>query len=296
MGVLRTPVCGRGRRKARPNTASSSPPAPVTGGGLPKLARRAIFAYGSGTQEQLGVCAPYALGWFDNATATGAADVSRLAAGGAARRRADHRGRPLGQVGACDRVRGGPHLLLLDTGSRSVRLDHGSDPVRAARSGVGRSRRISERSAEGLAHVSQAEHTGRCLCGAVGYRAIGEPKWIANCHCASCRRATGAPLTTYAGYPAERICVCRGRASAHSFLAGRDPGVLRALRHAAHLRGRPLAGRGAHADRQHRPARGPCSGPGCVRRGEAALGAYGTLARQVSAADGRTTAGWLQRA
>jgi hypothetical protein len=27
--------------------------------------------------------------------------------------------------------------------------------------------------------------------------------WTAHCHCESCRRATGAPLTTYAGFSAE---------------------------------------------------------------------------------------------
>ena len=40
--------------------------------------------------------------------------------------------------------------------------------------------------------------------------ATGEPKWIANCHCESCRRATGAPLTTYAGFRAERFAYVSG--------------------------------------------------------------------------------------
>jgi hypothetical protein len=47
--------------------------------------------------------------------------------------------------------------------------------------------------------------TGRCLCGTIRYRAVGEPLWVAHCHCASCRRATGAPVTTYAGFPAEKF-------------------------------------------------------------------------------------------
>lgn len=60
--------------------------------------------------------------------------------------------------------------------------------------------------------MSQAtlEHHGRCLCGAVRYRAEGAPKWIANCHCASCRRATGAPMATYAGFAAERLAYVAG--------------------------------------------------------------------------------------
>ena len=53
-------------------------------------------------------------------------------------------------------------------------------------------------------------HTGRCLCGQVRYQAIGERNWIANCHCESCRRAVGAPLTTYAGFPAERFAWTAG--------------------------------------------------------------------------------------
>jgi hypothetical protein len=58
--------------------------------------------------------------------------------------------------------------------------------------------------------VTAIEHPGRCLCGAVRYLATGAPKWIANCHCASCRRATGAPLTTYAGFATERFSLVAG--------------------------------------------------------------------------------------
>lgn len=42
--------------------------------------------------------------------------------------------------------------------------------------------------------------TGGCLCGAVRYSAKGKPLWVAHCHCASCRRQSGAPMVTWAGY------------------------------------------------------------------------------------------------
>lgn len=48
-------------------------------------------------------------------------------------------------------------------------------------------------------------HSGRCLCGAVTFEAKGPPKWTAYCHCASCRRHTGAPVSAYAGF--ERAAV-----------------------------------------------------------------------------------------
>jgi hypothetical protein len=43
------------------------------------------------------------------------------------------------------------------------------------------------------------------LCGAVRFVATGEPRWIAHCHCESCRRATSAPMATYAGYAAANV-------------------------------------------------------------------------------------------
>lgn len=47
--------------------------------------------------------------------------------------------------------------------------------------------------------------TGRCLCGAIRFRATGAPKWVAHCHCQSCRRQTASAFTTYAGYRADAV-------------------------------------------------------------------------------------------
>jgi hypothetical protein len=42
----------------------------------------------------------------------------------------------------------------------------------------------------GVADVD-GEHTGRCLCGAVGYTVSGPMRDVINCHCHRCRRWTG---------------------------------------------------------------------------------------------------------
>ena len=41
---------------------------------------------------------------------------------------------------------------------------------------------------------------GGCLCGAVRYEARGEPHDLTHCHCADCRRSSGAPFVTWASF------------------------------------------------------------------------------------------------
>ncbi len=47
--------------------------------------------------------------------------------------------------------------------------------------------------------------SGGCQCGAVRFSAKGTPKFIGNCHCADCRRATGAPFSTFVGFLDEQV-------------------------------------------------------------------------------------------
>ena len=47
--------------------------------------------------------------------------------------------------------------------------------------------------------------TGGCMCGAVRYETSGEPFSVAHCHCHSCRKHTGAPVVTLAGYTKKQV-------------------------------------------------------------------------------------------
>lgn len=50
--------------------------------------------------------------------------------------------------------------------------------------------------------MTSDQHTieGGCRCGAVRYRATGDPVLVEYCHCKSCRDAVGAPLVAWAAW------------------------------------------------------------------------------------------------
>lgn len=47
--------------------------------------------------------------------------------------------------------------------------------------------------------------TGGCLCGSVRYEVEGESFSVAHCHCQSCRRHSGGPVVTLAGYTVDQV-------------------------------------------------------------------------------------------
>jgi hypothetical protein len=51
---------------------------------------------------------------------------------------------------------------------------------------------------------------GGCLCGAIRYRAWGNAYGITHCHCQTCRRASGAPFVTWAGFDADKFGFTKG--------------------------------------------------------------------------------------
>jgi hypothetical protein len=66
-------------------------------------------------------------------------------------------------------------------------------------------------------------HEGGCLCGEVRYRISGEPSSSIICHCATCRRASGAPTVAWLTFNRTCFEIVAGKPRAfHS-----SPGVVR---------------------------------------------------------------------
>ncbi len=85
--------------------------------------------------------------------------------------------------------------------------------------------------------MSESVQRGHCLCGAVRFEARGTPRFISNCHCESCRRASSAPSVTWAGYRDEEVSLIGAQLRVYAS----SPGVQRFFCSAC---GAPIAFRG----------------------------------------------------
>lgn len=50
-----------------------------------------------------------------------------------------------------------------------------------------------------------AERRGHCLCGETRLAFSAPVRWVAHCHCESCRRQTASPFTTFIGLPRDAV-------------------------------------------------------------------------------------------
>jgi len=66
---------------------------------------------------------------------------------------------------------------------------------------------------------------GGCRCGAVMVRASGDPTVVVYCHCRDCRRSSGAPVSLWAGYRAERVGLTGGEPKVYES----SPGIYRSF-------------------------------------------------------------------
>ena len=61
---------------------------------------------------------------------------------------------------------------------------------------------------------------GGCRCGAVRYKAQGEPAHHAVCHCRDCQMASGAPMVAWLAMPSEGFAVTRGEVASYTAPSG----------------------------------------------------------------------------
>lgn len=61
------------------------------------------------------------------------------------------------------------------------------------------------------------------MCGDIRFRMVGEPESVPYCHCEDCRRWSGAPVSLFVAYRAERMEILRGEVAVYVS----SPGVRR---------------------------------------------------------------------
>jgi len=62
---------------------------------------------------------------------------------------------------------------------------------------------------------------GGCLCGAVRFLATGQPKGVAWCHCQSCRKHSGAPVSVFVAFDRTAYTVIKGEITKFNSSPGR---------------------------------------------------------------------------
>jgi len=67
-------------------------------------------------------------------------------------------------------------------------------------------------------------YEGRCLCGAVKFRASGAPKWVLWCHCESCRRHSGAPASVFVSFADDAVAMTSGEIAKYNSSPGVERG------------------------------------------------------------------------
>ena len=57
---------------------------------------------------------------------------------------------------------------------------------------------------------TEKELRGRCFCGAVELRVVGEPAAAGYCHCTSCREWSASPVNAFTLWPPAQVTITRG--------------------------------------------------------------------------------------
>ena len=62
---------------------------------------------------------------------------------------------------------------------------------------------------------------GSCLCGAVRFVATGQPESVVWCHCESCRKHSGAPVSVFVAFKQDAYVVTEGQITKFNSSPGR---------------------------------------------------------------------------
>lgn len=68
---------------------------------------------------------------------------------------------------------------------------------------------------------ASTRYEGGCLCGAVRFVATGQPKGVYWCHCESCRRHSGAPVSVFVAFEPSAYRVIKGEITKFDSTPGR---------------------------------------------------------------------------
>ena len=64
----------------------------------------------------------------------------------------------------------------------------------------------------------QRSVTGGCQCGAVTYKAKGDPAMVIQCHCLNCQKSSGTGHVPFAGFPEPQVTV-KGQTKSYAYKA-----------------------------------------------------------------------------
>ncbi len=112
-------------------------------------------------------------------------------------------------------LRSRPHGLLPQ--SLALRSEQAESPSRWRLTSRLRCRQWLGR----VGKMSARQIGGRCLCGAVRFVASGEPINVSWCHCQSCRRHSGAPVSVFVAFRRDAYTVTAGEITKFSSSPGR---------------------------------------------------------------------------
>ena len=65
-------------------------------------------------------------------------------------------------------------------------------------------------------------HQGSCLCGEITFEVTGQPVRQGNCHCSTCKKATGAAYATIVFFKEDQISQLSGETKCYEYMSDKS--------------------------------------------------------------------------